>query len=170
VSTTSRRSTRRLLCSLAAVLVLSAGTAWSQVLGPPIKGTIQPEPNKKKFYEGVGAAAVGAEKVVHAIAGRGDDNGLFPGLLEGSTVAVKEAAANVNGEPAASGGVQTITEGVVTRIDRKQKQIVVRFESGKTERLQFVDRARGDTGPAPVVVTYSDGSGGKLSLDFKKVS
>ena len=169
MSTTSRLSTCRLVCSIVAVLAVSA-PAWSQVLGPPVTGTIQPEPNKKKFYEGVGAAAAGTEKVVHAIAGRGDDNGLFPGLREGSTVAVKAAPANVDGRPAASGDMEAATEGVVTVIDRKRKQIVVRFETGKTERLQFVDRARGDAGPAPVVVTYPDGSGGKLSLDFKRAS
>ena len=168
MSTRSRLSTCRLVCFLVAVLAVSA-PAWSQVLGPPVRGTIQPEPNKKKFYEGVGAALVGTERVVHAVTGRGEDNGLFPGLLEGSTVAVKEAPPTVDGQPAAS-GAPTVTEGVVTVIDRKQKQIVVRFETGKTERLQFVDRARGDTGPAPIVLTYSDGAGGKLSLDFKKAS
>lgn len=169
MSTPSRLSACRLVCSLVAALAVSA-PAWSQVLGPPVRGTIQPEPNKKKFYEGVGAALVGTERVVHAVTGRGEDNGLFPGLREGSTVAVKAASANVDGQPAASGDVEAATEGVVTVIDRKRKQIVVRFETGKTERLRFVDRARGDTGPAPLVVTYSDGSGGRLSLDFKKVS
>ena len=166
MSTTSTRLARRFIGAFAAVLVLSAGPAWAQA-GPPIRGTIQPEPNKKKMYEGVGAAAVGVEKVVHAVAGNGDENGVFPGLREGSTVAVQEAAqaggASASESPAS-------TEAMITRIDRKQKRLIVRFETGRTEELQLVERSTGDTTPAPVTITYSDGEGGKVLLGLKRVS
>ncbi len=166
----SRQPTRRLMCMLVAAIAVSAVPAWSQVLGPPITGTIQPGPSKKKFYEGVGAALVGTERVVHAVTGRGDDNGVLRGLREGMTVAVKEAAADVNGRATPTADAATTTEGLVTRIDARRRQIIVRFERGKTQKLQLVDRTAGDASPAPVVVTYPDDSGGKVSLDFTKVS
>ena len=159
----SSRLARAIVAAAAAVLMMSAVPARAQV---PVRGTIQPEPNKKKMYEGVHEAAVGVEKVVHP--GGGEDEAIFPGLKEGTTVAVEEAVRTPGG--AVASNARTSTEGVVTRIDRKQKRLIVRFESGKTVELQAFELPPGDTTPAPVVLTYSNGEGGRASLNFKKVS
>ena len=72
-----------------------------------------------------------------------------------------------------------VTEGMVTRIDRRRKQITIRFDNGKTETLRLTDRAAAEaakdvdqtgTGATKVLIYYSDDAGRKVAHFFKKVS
>jgi hypothetical protein len=72
-----------------------------------------------------------------------------------------------------------VTEGVVKRIDRKKKQITVKFDNGKTETFRLTDRAAAETtkdidqagtSVTRVVIYYSDEGGQKVAHFFKKTS
>jgi hypothetical protein len=70
----------------------------------------------------------------------------------------------------------SVTEGIVSNIDRGKKEITIRFDNGKTETLQLTDRAAVDAGRAlksipdgttRVVIYYSDEAKGKIAHYFK---
>jgi hypothetical protein len=72
-----------------------------------------------------------------------------------------------------------VTEGVVTRVDRRRKEIAIRYDVGKTETLRLTDRAAADAGTditvAPagetrVVVYYTNEAGQKVAHFFKTTS
>jgi hypothetical protein len=65
------------------------------------------------------------------------------------------------------------TEGVATKIERGKKEITVRYDNGKTEKLKLTDRAAADAGKnveedARIVVYYSEDAGGRVTHYFKK--
>ena len=71
----------------------------------------------------------------------------------------------------------SVTEGIVSNIDRGKKEITIRYDNGKTETLQLTDRAAVDAGLAlrnipagstRVVVYYSDAAKGKIAHYFKQ--
>lgn len=71
----------------------------------------------------------------------------------------------------------SVTEGIVSNINRGKKEITIRFDNGKTETLQLTDRAAVDAGRAlksipdgttRVVIYYSDEAKGKVAHYFKQ--
>ena len=77
-----------------------------------------------------------------------------------------------------AGGL-SVTEGMVTKIDRGKKEITVRYDNRKTETLTLTDRAAEDAGQdfrnAPagttrIVVYYSNEAGRKVAHYFKQKS
>jgi hypothetical protein len=71
----------------------------------------------------------------------------------------------------------SVTEGIVSNIDRGKKEITIRYDNGKTETLLLTDRAAVDAGLAlrnipagstRVVVYYSDAAKGKIAHYFKQ--
>src|SRR5215467_12699150 len=71
----------------------------------------------------------------------------------------------------------SVTEGIVSNINRGKKEITIRFDNGKTETLQLTDRAAVDAGQAlknipegstRVVVYYSSNAKGKIAHYFKQ--
>jgi hypothetical protein len=65
------------------------------------------------------------------------------------------------------------TEAVATKIDRGKKEITVRYDNGKTEKLKLTDRAATDAGKnigenERIVLYYSDEAGGKVTHYFTK--
>jgi len=71
----------------------------------------------------------------------------------------------------------SVTEGIVSNIDRGKKEITIRYDNGKTETLQLTDRAAVDAGLAlrnipagstRVVVYYSEAAKGKIAHYFKQ--
>jgi hypothetical protein len=147
----------------------------------------------KKVYAAANTVIVttidGVEHVVHFTkdlvvhGGKGTGVDALRGLREGSTVVVHYT---VKGADASAQEIDRIgdeglkvTEGVVTRVDRRRKQITIRFDNGKTEMLQLTDRAAADagrdvdqaaSGVARIIVYYSDESGQKVAHFFKKAS
>jgi hypothetical protein len=72
-----------------------------------------------------------------------------------------------------------VTEGTVTSVDRRRKQITIRFENGTSETFRLSDRAAAEaggdaeptaTGATRVTVYYSDEAGQKVAHFFKKTS
>jgi phage baseplate assembly protein gpV len=71
----------------------------------------------------------------------------------------------------------SVTEGIVSKIDRGKKEITIRYDNGKTETLQLTDRAAVDAGQAlknipagstRVVVYYSNDAKGKVAHYFRQ--
>jgi len=72
-----------------------------------------------------------------------------------------------------------VTEGTVTNINRRRRQITIRFDDKTTETLQLTERAARDVGhelegPAAqagrVTVYYADEGGQKVAHYFRKAS
>jgi hypothetical protein len=118
--------------------------------------------------------------VVHGGKGSGVD--ALEGLREGSTVVVhytvsgtEESAQEV--DRFGDEGLK-ITEGVITNIDRRRKEITIRFANGKTETLRMTDRVaaeseevlQGSGADAKIIVYYSDEAGRKVAHYFKKTT
>ena len=65
------------------------------------------------------------------------------------------------------------TEGIATKIDRGKKEITIRYDNGKIEKLKLTDRAAAEAGQnigedTRIVVYYSTEAGGKVTHYFKK--
>ena len=106
--------------------------------------------------------------VVHG--GKGPLSDLKPG----TTVIIHYTADNTVQEidRVGAGGLST-TEGMATKIDRGKKEITVRYDNGKIEKLRLTDRAAADVGKnigedTRIVVYYSDEAGAKVTHYFKK--
>jgi hypothetical protein len=158
---------------------------------PPVQGTIALEGTMKKFYRAANTVIVttidGAEHVYHFTkdllvhGGRGTGVDALEGLREGSTVVVHYTARGADQSATEIDRVGDeglrVTEGMVTRIDRRRKEIEIRFDNGKTETLRLTDRAAAEAGTGisaasgtKVVVYYSDEGGRKMAHFFRPVS
>jgi hypothetical protein len=71
----------------------------------------------------------------------------------------------------------SVTEGIVSNINRGKREITIRFDNGKTETLQLTDRAAVDAGRAlksvpdgttRVVIYYSEEAKGKIAHYFNQ--
>lgn len=162
---------------------------------PPISGVtgaIALEGTMKKVYAAARTVIVttvdGVEHVVHFTTnlivhgGKGAGVDALQGLREGATVVVhytmqggEEAAQEI--DRIGDEGLKQ-TEGVVTRVDRRRRQITIRFEYGRTETFRLTERAAAEAGPdvesapggAKVIVDHSDEGGQKVAHYFKKIS
>ena len=177
-------------------VVLLCSTAALAQGGPPIaghtgtialEGTVEQE---RGLEDAVAVKTIDGTKhvlhvakslVVHGGAKTGAD--ALAGLREGTTVVV-----HFSGEGAAA-AVQEIdlvgeqglkvTEGTVTRIDRKRRQITVRFDNAATETFQLTERAATELGhdvekaaaeTGRVTVFYADEGGRKVAHYFRKTN
>ncbi len=69
-----------------------------------------------------------------------------------------------------------VTEGVVTRIDRKRREVTVRFDNQTTETFRLTDRAAEDAGKdvdqargeTRITLYYTDENGQKVAHFFRK--
>ncbi len=69
-----------------------------------------------------------------------------------------------------------VTEGTVTRIDRRRKEVTVRFDNGTTETFRLTDRAAEDAGKeidqaggaTRITLYYTDENGQKVAHFFRK--
>jgi hypothetical protein len=73
----------------------------------------------------------------------------------------------------------SVTEGIVTDIDRGKKEITIRYDNGTIEKLKLTDRSAADAGTdvganavgvTRIVVYYSDEAGQKVAHYFKRKS
>ncbi len=158
---------------------------------PGVTGTVALEGTTKEVYKGGNEIIVTtAEGVDHVFrftknllvhGGKGSGVDALKGLQKGSTVVVHysdqpgvESAQEID---AVGNGGLIETEGMVTKIDRKKKEITIRLDGGKTETLQLTDRAAADVGKnldatggtTLVVVYYTDESGQRVAHFFRPV-
>lgn len=155
---------------------------------PPIKGTLALKGTVTKFYRGLNALVVttvdGAQHVYHFTAGvlvhgsKGAGPNDLAGLRPGTSVVVhyringtEELAEEI--DELGDRGVKT-EEGIVTKIDRDHREIVLKFADGKTETLRLTDRAASELGDdinangnTVVTVYYTDESGYRLAHYFR---
>jgi hypothetical protein len=150
---------------------------------PPIhgfNGTIATEATIKSEHQAANKIVVatedGVEHVYDAAKGLVVHGGKDPlsDLRPGTTVIVHYTADNTAQEidRVGAGGLST-TEGIATKIDRGKKEITIRYDNGKIEKLKLTDRAAADVGKnigddTRIVVYYSDNAGGKVTHYFKK--
>jgi hypothetical protein len=169
------------LIGLASMLAL--GTAPSFAQGPPIggfNGTMATEATVKDEQKAANKIVVetkdGVEHIYDAVKGVVVHGGKGPlsDLKPGTTVIIHYTADNTVQEidRVGAGGLST-TEGMATKIDRGKKEITVRYDNGKIEKLKLTDRAAADVGKnigedTRIVVYYSDEAGGKVTHYFKK--
>jgi hypothetical protein len=174
-------------------LVLGTSILVMAQTPPPIQGvtgTIATEGTIKDVHEAGNTVIVGTvdgvEHVFHytkdLLVHGGKGSEALRGLKPGSSVVVhytrdgaSEAAHEI--DRVGDEGLKS-TEGVVMRVDRGRKQIMIKFADGKTETFRLTDRAAEDAGKdvgrttknaSQVVVYYSDEGGQKVAHFFRKI-
>ncbi len=112
----------------------------------------------------------------------GKKNGIdaLQGLHKGTSVVVHytvegnvESAREI--DQVDEGGLR-VTEGIVARVDRKRKEVTVRFDDGTTETFLLTDRAVEDAGrdvdqaggETRITLYYTDENGQKVAHFFRK--
>jgi hypothetical protein len=159
--------------------------------GPPVQGTVALEGTMTKVYRGVNRLVVttldGAEHVYHFAKGLvvhgGSGSGLeaLEGVRPGAMVVVhyriEGAEASVEEIDRVADEGLKVTEGVVVKLNRRRREITLKYGDGSTETLRLTDRAAGE--PADgisaadstrVTVYYSDETGRKVAHYFRKAS
>ena len=155
---------------------------------PPIQGTLALEGTMTKFYRGVNTLVVttvdGVQHVYRfakglVVHGKKSDAEALDTLHEGATVVVHHRIEGAEQsveeiDRVADEGLK-VTEGLVVRLNRRQREITLKFGDGTTETLRLTDRAAseaaediGPEGSTRVTVYYSDESGRKVAHYFKK--
>lgn len=182
----------RLTLTLALGAVLIPSTPVFPQNRPPLQEPIALEGTMKQFYRAANIVVIttidGMEHVyqftkdliVHGGKKPGVD--ALEGLRAGTTVVIHHTTA---GSQASIEEIDVLgdeglksTEGMVTKIDRRNNEITIRYNNGKTETLQMTSRAAAETEAgidesaeeARVVVYYTDEAGRKVAHYFKKAS
>jgi hypothetical protein len=172
----------RAICGLSLVGMVALGIAPAHAQGPAIHGftgTVATEATIKDEHKAANKIVVetedGVEHVYDSAKGLVIHGGKGPlsDLKPGTTVIIHYTADNTAQEIDRVGadGLST-TEGIATKIDRGKKEITIRYDNGKIEKLMLTDRAAADVGKnigadARIVVYYSDEAGGKVTHYFK---
>ena len=167
--------------ALVGMVVLGAAPARAQA-PPPIHGvtgTIATEATIKDEHKAANKIVVetedGVEHVYDVATGLVVHGGKDPlaDLKPGTTVIVHYTADNTAQEidRVGPGGLST-TEGIATKIDRGKKEITIRYDNGKIEKMKLTDRAATAVGKnigedTRIVVYYSDEAGGKVTHYFR---
>ncbi len=178
--------------------VLATWAGLGAQKSPPIggdTGNVAVEGTQKKLYAALHVLIVqtidGVEHVIHFTkdllvhGGKGQGVDALEGLEPGTTVVVhytlvgtEETAQEID----RVGGERGLkaTEGVLQRVDRRRRQVTIRFANGTTEILQLTERAASEvpsdlgssasTDGTKVIVYYTDKAGHKVAHFFKKVS
>ena len=198
MSRSKREAQRRVAPGLSLTLTLALGAVLIPSAPalpqnrPPLQEPIALEGTMKQFYRAANVVVVttldGMEHVYQFTKDLIVHGGKKPGvdaleeMHEGTTVVIHQRLGG--SQPVAEEidvigdeGLKT-TEGVVTHINRRKKEITIKYANGGTETLQMTSRAAGesDTGidesgagaSSRVVIYYSDEAGHKVAHYFKK--
>lgn len=173
----------RVFWSLPLIGMAALAVAPLAAQGPPIHGftgTMATEATIKSEHKAANKIVVatkdGVEHVYDAAKGIAVHGGkdALADLKPGTTVVIHYTADNTVEEidRIGAGGLST-TEGMATKIDRRKKEITIRYDNGKIETLQLTDRAAADVGKnigpdTRIVVYYSTEAGGKVTHYFKR--
>ena len=172
----------------AALIVSTPAQAQSR---PPLNEPIALEGTMKQFYRAANVVVVttmdGIEHVYHftkdLIVHGGKKPGVdaLEGLQPGTMVVIHQT---MTGSQASAEEIDIlgeeglkITEGRVTKIDRRNREITIRYGNGTSETLRMTSRAAAATdadidqsADQIIVVYYSDEAGHKIAHYFKKAS
>jgi hypothetical protein len=165
--------------------MVALGASLTYAQGPPIHGvtgTIATEATIKAEHKAANTIVVetedGVEHVYDAAKGlvvHGGSDSLSD-LKPGTTVVIHYSADNTAREidRLDADGLST-TEGMATKIDRGKKEITIRYDNGKVEKLKLTAHAAADAGKnigpdTRIVVYYSKEAGGRVIHYFKKVN
>ncbi|HEY7172995.1 MAG TPA: hypothetical protein VH417_19215 [Vicinamibacterales bacterium] len=170
------------LTAIAGALLTASLGAQS---GPPINPTMVPEGSSNTFYRGAHAVLVAvADGIEHAyqftkdliVPGRHNGDALAD-LREGTTVAVQDRAGAASAAPDdvdANGNARAgVSEGTVTKVDRRHAQIVVRFAEGRNETFQLAEaHAKASSGRSEptVEISYASKDGARVKRAFSKLA
>jgi hypothetical protein len=188
-------SRRWLVWSLAVLAgpVLGASLTLTAQSPPPVRGTMALEGTMKKVYAAANTVIVttidGVEHVIHFTkdlivhGGKGTRIDALNGWREGSTVVVHYT---IDGSWAAAQEIDSVaddglkvTEGVITKVNHRRKQVTVRFDDGESETFRLTDRAavevgtddaKAADGATKVTLYYSDETGRKVAHFLTKTS
>jgi len=180
-------ASRALLCGLLLGVSCPVGAQTPPPIGG-VTGTMALEGTIKTFYKAANTIVVvtidGVEHVFHYTKNllvHGSKDTTLEGLHEGSQVVVHYAMAGVNEaalevDSLEDHGLKT-SEGVVTRVDRRRKQIAIKYPDGRVETLRLTDRAAVDAddvgavadGTTRAIVYYSGEGREKVAHFFKTV-
>jgi hypothetical protein len=168
--------------ALVGMVALGIAPAYAQQ-GPAIhgfNGTMATEATIKAEQKAANKIVVetedGVEHIYDSAKGLVVHGGKDPlsNLKPGTTVIVHYTADNTAQEidRVGTNGLSTM-ESIATRIDRRKKEITIRYDNGKIETLKLTSRAAADVGKnigkdTRIVVYYSDDAGGKVTHYFKK--
>ena len=174
--------------ALAVIVTLTmCATTYAQNRPPLPNEPVATESTTAHFYSGVNVALVKTlDGVGHVytftkglIGLGGKDAGVeaLDDLRVGTHVAVHYALTNAGAsaqEIDAPGDGLSITEAVVTNLDRGKKEITIRFTNGHIETLRMISRATTDDAildesgrtSARIVVYFADASGRKVGHYF----
>jgi hypothetical protein len=164
-------------------LVLGLAADAAAQTAPPVQGTIAPDDTTRHVYAAGHAVIVGVESafgyVRDLFAGKPPAVDPLGGLREGTTVVVRQES------PAGNGGASeldrsrddraTVTEATVTSIDRMRRDVTIRFDDGKKEKLRLAGSTAkntnaGRTAEALVAMSYPDDKGARVEHLFTKVN
>lgn len=165
---------------LVGIVALYAAPAQAQ--GPPpihgFTGTIATEATIKSEKKAANKIVVETKDGVEHVYNAAKDLVVHGGkqtlsdLRPGTTVVIHYSADNTAQEIDRIGadGLRT-TEGVATKIDRGKKEITIRYDNGKIEKLKLTDRAASDVGKnigpdTRIIVYYSPEAGAKVTHYF----
>jgi hypothetical protein len=183
----------RAAAALAAVMALPVCSAVHAQNRPPLPNEpVATEGTVEQFYRGLNYVVVktmdGVEHIYHFTkglvvhGGKTSDDEALEGLSKGTMVAVHylpsgpdRAAQEI--DVLGDGGL-SVTEGVITRIDRGRKEITIGLPDGRKERFRMTSLAAAESerldasgaGTTRIVIYYADESGHKVAHYFKKVS
>jgi hypothetical protein len=178
----------KLILLFGAVLLSLPPTASAQVPISGVTGTMQMQGNVDQVYDGASKVIVktadGIEHLLHITKGtsvHGGDSelrGLHPGTpvvvhytIEGAEFSAQEI------DDISASGLKT-TEGVVTKVDRKNQTIALRLADGSTQTLRLSERAATDDAKdvaadgveTTVIVYYGEENGQKVAHYFRRTS
>ena len=160
-----------------AFALVSPSTVSAQISMPPPKNgfnaTIVLPSTIDAFYTGLNE---GLEKLGDGIddlglgrSGVREGAGSLKGLQPGTPVAVKytvkgiQASADGTSQIAQPGS--NVNEGIVTRLDRNNRRVTIKFANGSTETLRSDNTATRHS--SRVIVYYADQSGRRVAHFFK---
>ncbi len=144
----------RMLAVLFALLLGFVSAAYAQ---PPIHGvtgTIATDGTIEAEHKAAHKVAEGVKKILPG--GKGSTQNPLDAFTDGLKVVVRDG--------------DDSTEGVVIDVNRSRQQITIRIAPRKTQTLRLLSQPAAADGPSPVVVSYTDLAGARVSRDFKRVS
>jgi len=172
--------------ALAVIVAAMLTTVVGAQSPPPVNGPVVPDGASNTFYRGAQAVLVATiEGIQHVYEFTKDL--ILPGkhggvaladLREGTTVVVQDSRDANAGAPEhvdPSEDVPShVTEGTVTKVDRRHDKITVRFGEGRSSTFQVAEAKTqapaAGAGPTTVVISYAGKDGPRVSRLFTKVS
>jgi hypothetical protein len=151
-------------------------TATAQIFVPPNNGfdaTIALPSTIDAFYtglnEGLEKTANGIDHLTRDKSGAREGMGSLKSLQPGTAVAVqytvKGIQASADGTDQIGQPGSNVNEGTVTKIDRDNRRVTIKYTNGSTETLRSDNTFTGHS--SRVIVYYADESGRRVAHFFK---